>query len=202
MRTLTIAALATLPLLAGCNTARTSATQPGTISTPLTAPNPALAPLTFMSGQWASADAAPGKAFNEEHWTPVRGDSLVGTFRRLLANGRPALVELTSIVALPADEKTNRPAGVYLHLRHFHGRLEMRKNEMEPTILKLTSTGPNTATFEPHENGRGLARVTYSSPDPNTLLLNVEYDQKALPQGQTKVPDEFIMRRLTGDALR
>jgi hypothetical protein len=176
-------ALALVPALAG-----------GCASTPVRpaahgaeAPvDPAIAPLSFMAGNWILSQ--PNGATIEEHWQAPRGKALLGSFRRVLGNGITPFYEFTQVVA----EKDR----VVLRQIHVHGNFDTDPRRAVPMVLVMEKCTASMATFVPAKDGANagsLARVTYSAPDRDTLLLVVEPVQEAGKPAEK--PLEFRMRR-------
>jgi len=146
----------------------------------------AIAPLAFMQGNWVLSQ--PNGATIEEHWQAPRGKALLGSFRRVLGNGVTPFYEFTQIVA-----EQDR---VVLRQIHVHGNFDTDPRRAEPMVLVMEKCSPSMATFVPAKDGANagaLARVTYSAPDRNTLLLVVEPRQEAGKPAEK--PLEFRMRR-------
>jgi hypothetical protein len=101
---------------------------------------------------------------SEESWLPVRGKSMLGSFRQTRPDGNPAFFEFTQVVA------TDK--GVVLRQVHVHSRFETDERRKEPMFLKLAKAEDDAATFVPvgdGEFGEGtsshagdLASVTYA----------------------------------------
>src|SRR5579862_5885802 len=71
----------------------------------------ALKQLAFLSGRWVSEN---GPEVQEENWSPVSGDSMVGSFR-IVQDGKPVFYEFWAI-----ELDKNRPV---LKLKHFNANL-------------------------------------------------------------------------------
>lgn len=129
--------------------------------TPAT-PDAALSPLAFLEGHWVTT--LPNGMVSEESWLPVRGKTMLGSFRQTRPDGNPAFFEFTQIVA------TDK--GVLLRQIHVHGRFDADERRKEPMFLKLAKAEGDSATFVPVEDGEfgegtkshagDLASVTYS----------------------------------------
>jgi hypothetical protein len=126
------------------------------------APDAALAPLAFLQGHWVTT--LPNGMVSEESWLPVRGKSMLGSFRQTRPDGNPAFFEFTQIVA--SDK------GVVLRQVHVHSRFETDERRKEPMFLKLAKAENDAATFVPVADGEfgegtsshagDLANVTYA----------------------------------------
>jgi hypothetical protein len=149
----------------------------------------ALEPLAFMTGAWTQQQA--NGAMIEEHWMAPRGQSMLGSFRRILGNGGVPFYEFTQIVA----EKDR----VVLRQMHVHGNFDPDPKRTEPMLLVLEKVEGKRATFVPvadpaKAHAGDLSRVTYSADGPDTLVLVVE--PKA-PEGKpAEKPLEFRMTRI------
>jgi hypothetical protein len=160
---------------------------PATASGPKAAA--ALEPLAFMTGAWTQQQA--NGAMIEEHWMAPRGQSMLGSFRRILGNGGVPFYEFTQIVA----EKDR----VVLRQMHVHGNFDPDPKRTEPMLLVLEKVEGKRATFVPvadpaKAHAGDLSRVTYSADGPDTLVLVVE--PKA-PEGKpAEKPLEFRMTRI------
>jgi hypothetical protein len=160
----------------------------------LPAPHPRLAPLNFMAGGWVTADAGPGKPWNEEHWMPARGASMGAIFRRVGADGRPRFFEVTAVTVETEDPAVSGPAGqggeqVVLRLRHFHGKLDPRAGETEAMVLRLADAREGVATFTGVSNTRGVTGVTYTRQGADALRLTISYE----PEADGTTPEDTII---------
>jgi Domain of unknown function (DUF6265) len=97
--------------------------------------NTALKPLTFLSGRWASEK---GSEVQEESWSPVTGDSMIGSFRILQA-GRPIFYEFWVV-----EMDANRPV---LKLKHFNADLAGWEEKSASTKMPLISSSEDDAVF-------------------------------------------------------
>ncbi len=170
-------AVTSLLSLVGC----TSAPRANPHTANLPAADPQLAPLTFIAGAWIDATDKPKTPFNEEHWMLPRGKSMAGTFRRIGGDGIGRFVEVTHINV--ADD------GVFLRLRHFHNPLDPRTGETEANVFKLRETNGNRATFDAVSNTRGVTSVTYAANGPDTLNVEIVFDDG-------KPTERFSMHRI------
>jgi len=160
----------------------------------LPAPAPELMPLAFMSGAWVMHQ--PRGAIIEEHWMPPRGNSMLGSFRRILGNGAVAFYEFTQIVVEEGE--------VILRQRHLHRKLDIDPRRGEPMVLRLAAVEGRSATFVPVDDPEvaragSLERVTYALGEDDMLTLRVLEKARAAPEGGEAPPPqvlEFRMRRL------
>lgn len=137
-------------------------------------PSAALTPLEFMAGRWLAVN--PNGTLNEEHWTSPRGASMVGTFRQVRRDGRPAFVEV-SLMTVEGDK-------VRLRLRHLHSGLEVPESRAEPDDFFLQKVERNRAEFA----GVGRAApvtVIYRLADRNRLISEVRFDPSTNQRGYT-----------------
>jgi len=143
-------------------------------------PDPALAPLAFMVGHWQTT--LPNGMVSEELWMPVRGKSMLGSFRQTRPDGLPAFFEFTQVVA----EKDR----VVLRQIHVHGAFDMDEKRKDAMVLKLEKTDGASATFVPADapekaHTADLASVTYTLKNADTLQMRIE----SRPVKDPKNPD-------------
>lgn len=154
-----------------------------------TASDPAIAPFAFLEGVW-TLDQANG-AVIEESWSAPRGKAVLGSFRRVLGDGRTPFYEFTQIVATPE--------GVRLRQLHVHGDFETDPKRAKPMVLQLESLAGRKASFVPVADAQqaaagSLQRATYERVDDDTLVLVVE--ERAAKEGAApSAPLVFRMRR-------
>ena len=99
------------------------------------AQNALLKPLVFWSGQWISEKPAE---VQEETWSTVRGNSMIGSFR-ILREGQPIFYEFWVM-----EVNENRPV---LKLKHFNAGLAGWEEKNDSTKLPLTSVSDGDAVF-------------------------------------------------------
>ena len=122
-----------------------------------------LGDLAWMAGQWVGTING---ARSEEVWTAPAGDSMLGMWRLVSAEGQARVLELLAI--------TTEPQGPVLRLRHFSRTLVAREEKDQAVSVPLRTWGPREAVFE--GQGRdGLLRLTYRSPDADTLTVLLEH---------------------------
>lgn len=143
------------------------------------APAPELAALAFLEGHWVTQ--LPNGMVSEESWLPVRGKSMLGSFRQTRTDGKPAFFEFSQIV-VEGDQ-------VVLRQIHVHGSFETDAKRKDPMTLRLLEANDNSATFVPIDdagkaNSADLARVTYSLEHGETLKLRIE--SKPVKQAATE----------------
>lgn len=152
------------------------------------APAPELVPLAFMTGNWTQQQ--PRGAVIEEHWMPVRGNSMLGSFRRVLGNGVVPFYEFTQIVVEKGE--------VLLRQIHVHGNFEPDPKRTEAMVLRLVKAGDNSATFEPagdeeKSHAGEIDRVTYTLKDADTLELRVIAKGPPAKEGERPAaPQELV----------
>ena len=140
----------------------------------------ALAPLAFLEGRWETT--LPNGMVSEESWLPVRGKSMLGSFRQTRPDGMPAFFEFTQIVA----EKSR----VVLRQIHVHGSFDTDERRKDPMVLQLSKAETNNAIFVPvtepeQSHSADLASITYTRKDAETLVLRIE----SRPVKDSKNPD-------------
>ncbi len=133
-----------------------------------------------MVGHWQTT--LPNGMVSEEMWMPVRGKSMLGSFRQTRPDGLPAFFEFTQVVA----EKDR----VVLRQIHVHGAFDTDERRKDPMVLRLDRVEGNSATFVPADepekaHTKDLASVTYSLKDADTLSLRIE----SKPVKDPKNPD-------------
>lgn len=169
-------------VLGACQTAKQGATsnqspEDQALLAALPKADAALEPLSFMAGRWIGIN--PNKTINEEHWMLPRGTSMMGMFRQIRRDLKPAFFETTQIV-LEDDQ-------VVLRMRHLHRQFEVPDNAKEAYSFKLEATEPNKASFVGIGNARGTKRVTYRLVNANELAVDVELDPEAKAKDFTTV---------------
>lgn len=97
--------------------------------------NAALKSLAFLSGRWVSEKYAE---VQEENWSPVTGNSIIGSFR-IVHDDRPIFYEFWVV---EVDE--NRPV---LKLKHFNTDLAGWEDKNTSTKMPLTSHSEDDAVF-------------------------------------------------------
>ena len=94
-----------------------------------------LQPLSFLAGRWVSATAAE---MQEETWTPVSGDSMIGSFR-VVRGGRPVFYEFW---AVEVDDHR-----AVLKMKHFDAGLVGWEEKNASTKMPLISAAESDAVF-------------------------------------------------------
>jgi len=106
--------------------------------------DPELQRLGFLSGRWVSESPTE---MQEESWSPVKGDSMIGSFR-IVQKGRPVFYEFWAV-----EVDDNRPV---LRLKHFDNGLHGWEEKNAATKLPLTSSAENGAVFTQADGGVSL----------------------------------------------
>lgn len=135
-----------------------------------------LAPLAFMAGRWVGVN--PNQTVNEEHWMAPRGNHMVGTFRQVRRDGKPAFVEVTLIYV--------EEGKVHLKLRHLHTKLEVPETRKETSDFELQSTGFHRATFQGVGASKSVS-VEYRLVGFDELRVEVKFAPETGQQGFTSV---------------
>lgn len=135
----------------------------------LPAPDERLKPLEFMAGRWVGVN--PNKTVIEEHWMRPRGTSMMGMFRLIRLDKKPAFFEASQIVI--EDGK------VIMRMRHLHRKFEVPDDAREAYTFELESASTGKASFVGTGNAEGTRRVTYRSTGANTMEVEVEMDPAA-----------------------
>ena len=118
----------------------------------------------------------------EQHWSAPLGNSIVAMYRSV-RNNEAQLYELLAI--------ENEGEGVVLRIKHFSPGPGMagREGKDESVNHTLVSLGNRTAVFQ--GSGEGAARVSFSSPNAQTLNIVVERMRDGKP-----VSTEFKYTRI------
>ena len=121
-----------------------------------------LADLAWMTGRW-TGEAGKGSTI-EETWNESSGESMVGSFRMVGADGRVRFYEI--LVLLQTAE------GPEMRIRHFD-RLLMAKEEKDaPMVFRLAESAKNRAVFEIVLDGV-TERIVYAR-EKDALSIRVE----------------------------
>ena len=112
--------------------------------------HPGLSDVDFMSGEWRAMDK---DGMSEEVWSVPHGNSIVGTFRVVGADGGLRMQEVLAIVA--------EPEGVFMRLRHFDAKMVSREEKDAPIVLKLEKAEGERGVFRCVSGSKSLATITY-----------------------------------------
>jgi hypothetical protein len=123
----------------------------------------AVAQLAWIAGPWTGT---LNDRTIEQHWMTPNGGSMIGMYRSI-RDGRASLYELLAI--------EQRGDEVYLRIKHFAPgpglvSQEAKDQSADHVLVKAES---RTAMFEGSAAG-GPVRVTFNSPDQDTLNITVE----------------------------
>jgi hypothetical protein len=97
--------------------------------------NASLNSLTFLSGRWVSEEPTE---VQEESWSPVIGNSMIGSFR-IVQGGTPVFYEFWAV-----EVTENRPV---LKLKHFNADLAGWEEKDSSTKMPLVSSSDGDAVF-------------------------------------------------------
>ena len=135
------------------------------------APSPAvpaakatLTDVAWIAGRWRSEDA--GKV-SEETWSAPQGESMVGSFRMVGADGAVIFYEILIL--------RQTASGVEMRLRHFDAALVAAEEKGAPMVFSLGDHGTGHAVFT-RTDGKKTAkpeRLTYRR-EGDTLAIKVE----------------------------
>ena len=136
--------------------------------------------LAWIAGAWTGA---LGDRTIEQHWSAPLGNSIVAMYRSV-RNNEAQLYELLAI--------EQEGDGVALRIKHFAPGpgLAGREAKDESINHTLVSLGDRTAVFQ--GTGDAPARVSFSSPNPQTLNITVQRMRDGAP-----VSTEFKYTRIT-----
>ncbi len=129
-------------------------------------PSEALKPLAFLEGRWVRGN--PNGTTNEETWSPAYGNSMIGVFRQVRRDGKPALFELSLVTA--------EESGVELRLRHLHAGLVVPEERKDLDLFKLIESDGTFATFGGTGKSEGM-RVTYRRSGPTSLRQEIDFPE-------------------------
>ena len=91
--------------------------------------------LRFLTGRWVSETPAE---IQEENWSPVRGGSMIGSFR-IIQHGQPVFYEFWAV-----ELDAGRPV---LKLKHYNGGLVGWEEKAGAVTMPLVSIADNDAVF-------------------------------------------------------
>ena len=137
-----------------------------------------LKPLSFLSGKWVSETP---EEVQEEFWSPVSGESLVGTFR-VIQHGQPVFYEFWVV-----EVDDHRPM---LKLKHFNANLVGWEEKNASIRMPLITTAENDATFA---EASGSVSLHYHRAG-NKLTCTVHHVRNGRPVDETfaltRVPED------------
>lgn len=136
--------------------------------------------LAWIAGAWTGT---LGDRTIEQHWTAPLGGSMLAMYRSIRAD-RATLYELLAI--------EQGPDGIVLRIKHFAPGPGLVSQEAKDQSVdhRLVSLEGRTATFEGTGTGNP-ARITFSSPDVDTLTISVEREREG-----KRVTTDFKYSRL------
>jgi hypothetical protein len=121
---------------------------------------PRVTELAWMTGSWAGP-AGPDRTL-EENWITPSGGSIASLVRITTADATP-LVELVVIEELLGT--------LVLHVQQWDP--EFKPRPAGPQTLTLAELGERRVRFQGEGDGN-MRSLTYSSPDPQSLVLEIE----------------------------
>ena len=124
----------------------------------------------------------PNGSMNEETWSPAYGNSMLGVFRQIRRDGKPALFEISLV--------TVQETGVQLSLRHLHAGLEVPEKRKDLDVFTLASADGTSATFAGTGSSDGM-KVTYTRTSPRGLTQSIDF-----PEGSPE--KDFSMEYVLG----
>jgi Domain of unknown function (DUF6265) len=138
--------------------------------------------LSWVAGPWRGT---LNDRTIEQHWMAPLGGSLVGMYRSIREN-RATLYEILAM--------EQRGDEVFLRIKHFTPGAglvsqEAKDQSADHVLVKLEA---RSAVFEGSAGGNPV-RVTFSSPDEDTLNITVERQREGKP-----VATEFKYKRIRG----
>lgn len=143
--------------------------------------NASIAQVAFLQGDWSGP---MGQDYAQEIWSAPQGDSVIGCFRWVKADGKLSMAELLTI--------TQENGSLVLRMRHHNGRLEGWKSEVETNTamtLVLREIEGSRAVFANLGKGGDVAQVSYTVTDGDTLRIAVSFTN---PERRTL---EFSLKR-------
>ena len=131
------------------------------LAPPATPATATLADLSWIAGRW-KGEASSGTI--EESWGEANGESMLGSFRMVAADGAVRFYEILVI--------QQRPEGPVLRIRHFDADLIAWEEKDAPMMFALVSHAKKSATFERTVEGNP-ERIVYSR-EKETLVIRLE----------------------------
>ena len=149
----------------------------GDESTKTTATSLTVADLGWLEGRWVGT---MGDAAIEEHWSAPSGNVILGMFRLtppLKEGADPAAPRLGFSELWTVEPGPNGPR---LLLRHFSPGLIAWEDKDSPLVFEPVATGPRAITWET-QKAEGPVRLSYASPDPDTLIAKLQEPDGTTP---------------------
>jgi len=160
-----------MAILAAAATFGLASAQPAPVPPPAAdtpAPmNASIAQVAFLKGDWSGP---MGQDHAQEIWSAPHGDSVIGCFRWVKADGKLSMAELLSI--------TQEDETLVLRMRHHNGKLEGWKSEVETNTamtLVLSEIKDNRAVFSNTGKGGDVSQVAYTVTNGDTLVVSVGF---------------------------
>lgn len=149
---------------------------PAATATPaaaVAAPKATLADLAWMAGRWKGEGS--GGSTTEETWHETAGESMLGSFRMVGADGAVRFYEILALL--------QTPAGPEMRIRHFDRLLVALEEKDAPMVFRLAESAKNRAVFEILIDGV-TERIVYTR-ERDALTIRIEKPSKV---------NEFKMR--------
>lgn len=152
---------------------------------PPEAPKFTIADAAFLAGTWRGEIDG---SFVEESWSAPQGNNIVGTFRWLRPDGKPAMFEMLAI--------TEEPGGVRLRLRHYSAKLQAKEDADKPLTLRLSQviadSASSRAVFTAEKDADDLKEVVYFRTG-DTFSIDVVFAPES--DGTERPPLKFKLNR-------
>ncbi len=134
----------------------------------------------IMTGSWRAMET---DGLSEEVWSAPHGNSIMGTFRIVGADGSLKMQEVLAIVA--------EPEGVFMRLRHFDAKMVSREEKDAPIVLKLETSEGERAVFRCVSGSKSLHTITY------WRIEQTLHSEVAFTPESKRAPLTFSLRRVT-----
>ncbi len=137
----------------------------------------AVAELRWLEGRWVGA---MGDATIEEHWSAPEGNVIIGMFRLVKApveGGDPGAARIGFSEFWTVEPGPNGPR---LLLRHFSPGLVGWEEKEAPLVFEPVAAGERSITWEV-DKPEGTVRLAYRSPDPDTLIAELQEPDGSTP---------------------
>lgn len=125
-----------------------------------------LADLAWMAGRWKGEGS--GGSTTEETWHEANGESMLGSFRMVGADGAVRFYEILAL--LQTSE------GPEMRIRHFDRLLVALEEKDAPMVFRLAESAKNRAVFEIVIDGV-TERIVYTR-EKDTLSIRVQKPSK------------------------
>lgn len=124
-------------------------------------PAATLEEVAWIAGRWRGAE---GGKVSEETWNAPQGESMLGSFRMVGADGAVVFYEILVLRQVPE--------GVEMRIRHFDSALMAKEEKDAPMVFRLEEAGDERAVFSRAFEGT-TQRLRYRR-DKDTLTIRVE----------------------------